>query len=789
MCFVISLVCSQLWAQTIETDKIDALFKGFVGTNPGISVTIVKGDELVYNIQTGYADIGNRKKVNRNTLFNVASVSKHITGYWINELYLKSKLNDLTPLSSTLPDIDGSDKIQIQHLLRHTSGLREFHTIGQLYGRKSSKSFDAKTIYGYLNANVGLSYTPGSKHTYSNSGYFVLYEIAKSFQDWSDSRLGKKLKNSFWEDKRSCKDCAKLYSYTKYFSKVKFRESVGGYSNYMLSVKDVPTLLSTILSDSLFIRFASSSHSEINGERVPYNYGLRTTSYKDEDILEHGGIIKGSRSHVRYFPEANYGILVMMNSDVIDPKTYVNKISDILLNKEEPEDEFVTIQGYTSSMLNKPLPFINIYSDRSKGPIVSNDTGMFSYNIADHNDSLFFSSLSNQVSYSIDDFDKPRNVVLTNDNSASISISTEGVDKSFETYSFAPHVGAPGSFIVNRIENFKRKHTASLKKLKIFVTDHGNPNAKIRLVAFDFDENEMPGQLVYQSEAFSIEGEGNVWVNLDSLNCPYLFTKGCFVGIQHLEASGRKGKNGVFIGFAPDDKGYDSYYQVPFDEWRSVGEVMYRSAKNLLIEAEFDYHKRDTIDLIIANDRISENRLKLKFRSEQYLIDTSYHTIMPYHLDRDRSLLLEVYPFSRVIKFDNLSANKWKNPNGEWVLSADIGPDNAYTVLERVGNNMAHQYKAVSTLNVRHLYRDQKWVKLKTNNGIKWKVRRRNQDLEVRLKAFRRMTFRHYADNIYYLEGDHTFGRTLSLSTLGEGRIESIQYNDSRNHKIVFKKY
>jgi CubicO group peptidase (beta-lactamase class C family) len=76
---------------------------------PGISIAMISGDEVVKTIQVGYADIGNQIPVTEETIFQIASTSKTVTGTAIMQLYERGLLEldgtstNTCPLRSAIP--------------------------------------------------------------------------------------------------------------------------------------------------------------------------------------------------------------------------------------------------------------------------------------------------------------------------------------------------------------------------------------------------------------------------------------------------------------------------------------------------------------------------------------------------------------------------------------------------------------------------------------------------------------------------------------------------------------
>jgi CubicO group peptidase (beta-lactamase class C family) len=106
------------------------------------------------------------------TRFHIASVSKPFTAMAILQLEEQGRLSISDLVSNFVPDSPNGDRIKLEHLLTHTSGIpnvndlpdydtfaRSPHTIEQLVAKFSG---------------LPLDFQPGSNYHYSNSNYNLL---------------------------------------------------------------------------------------------------------------------------------------------------------------------------------------------------------------------------------------------------------------------------------------------------------------------------------------------------------------------------------------------------------------------------------------------------------------------------------------------------------------------------------------------------------------------------------------------------------------------------------------
>ena len=169
-------------------DALDKRLKKYVADNmvSGLSIVVMKDNQIVYDKNIGYLDVDKKKPVNKHSLFRIASLTKVITAVAVLICQEQGLLNIDDYIDKYIPYLDGfylrddnhisEDKyrITIRELICHSSGFfyekcppehfGEFHNLDQachIY-----KDFYLKSI-------------PGDKETYSNQAYDIAARIVE----------------------------------------------------------------------------------------------------------------------------------------------------------------------------------------------------------------------------------------------------------------------------------------------------------------------------------------------------------------------------------------------------------------------------------------------------------------------------------------------------------------------------------------------------------------------------------------------------------------------------------
>src|SRR5438874_1878299 len=141
------------------------------------AIVVAKDGVPIASKASGVANKTTSAPITLDTKFNLGSMDKMFTGIAITQLAQRGKLNFNDPISKYLPDYPNKDigtKVTIHQLLTHTSGMGSY--VNDKFRAQRTK---LTTIAAHFPLFVDdpLSFSPGEKFEYSNSGYMVLGAI------------------------------------------------------------------------------------------------------------------------------------------------------------------------------------------------------------------------------------------------------------------------------------------------------------------------------------------------------------------------------------------------------------------------------------------------------------------------------------------------------------------------------------------------------------------------------------------------------------------------------------
>lgn len=169
----------QLFAQNLQ-EKMDALISAYAKENKfNGAVLVARKGNVIYQKGVGYKDAEKKIPVDVNTIFQIGSITKQFTSAVIMQLQQEGKLSLTDKLSKYFPGFANGDKITIEHLLTHTSGLYNYTNDTILMKGDVTRHYTQKEMLDIFR-KYSPDFEPGSNFNYSNSGYSVLgYIIEK----------------------------------------------------------------------------------------------------------------------------------------------------------------------------------------------------------------------------------------------------------------------------------------------------------------------------------------------------------------------------------------------------------------------------------------------------------------------------------------------------------------------------------------------------------------------------------------------------------------------------------
>lgn len=345
--FITTILSFMLSANIVsQNEQIENLFTEFSGKCPGASVLVVKNGKILFQNGFGHANLEDKIKVESNTNFRLASVTKEFTAASILILVQKGFIGLQTKLSDIFKNFPQyGNQITVNHLLTHTSGLVDYEDLIPDSVTVQVKDAD---VLKMISEQKTTYFEPGSQYKYSNTGYALLALIVEKI---SGQRFADFLKYNIFEPLEMNNTIAheegismiknRAFGYERIDRGwVRKDQSItsavlgdgGIYSNVEDLFKWDRSLNSNkILSDDL--RKASMTRAELNnGEKIDYGYGWHLKSFNGCEIIFHGGSTQGFRNVIYRVPSKQLTVIILTNRNEGEPEKIADMIFEIFEN-------------------------------------------------------------------------------------------------------------------------------------------------------------------------------------------------------------------------------------------------------------------------------------------------------------------------------------------------------------------------------------------------------------------------------------------------------------------------
>ncbi|PQV46869.1 CubicO group peptidase (beta-lactamase class C family) [Jejuia pallidilutea] len=172
-------------SQNIDS-KIDSLYQ--VNSNqPGFSIAVFKGDEIILEKQYGIANLDYNVPITNETVFDIGSIAKQFTAAAILLLENEGKLSIEEPAYKYIDNLPRYKKGDptIEQLLNQTSGIPEVDPYFYLADLSFNDLLTQSRVSNIIVNLKELNFKPGEYFEYTNANYILLANIIEKVSEKS----------------------------------------------------------------------------------------------------------------------------------------------------------------------------------------------------------------------------------------------------------------------------------------------------------------------------------------------------------------------------------------------------------------------------------------------------------------------------------------------------------------------------------------------------------------------------------------------------------------------------
>jgi CubicO group peptidase (beta-lactamase class C family) len=344
--------------------RIDAVFARYASpTAPGCAVGVFQNGRITYENGYGSANIEYDAPITPRTPFIMGSVSKQFTAAAIALLIEDGRLKPTDDVRTYVPELpDYGTTITIDHLVHHTSGLRDFWTLVQAADLRNDDGYSAGDVLRLAARQRHLNFTPGAEYNYSNTGYVLLGIVVqrvtgKTLRQFVDERIFTPLgmSHSHFHDDHTepARGRASAYSPTAHGWRINvWNNDIVGQGGLMTTVEDLQKWDENFYTGQVGGRALLArqlTQGVLNdGSTLTYAYGLEVTRYRGLPIVEHSGSTGGYRTDITRFPGQRTTVVTMCNVSSANAVALAHGVADVVLAGALGEPAAIAQTGATS---------------------------------------------------------------------------------------------------------------------------------------------------------------------------------------------------------------------------------------------------------------------------------------------------------------------------------------------------------------------------------------------------------------------------------------------------------
>lgn len=310
---------------------------------PGGIYVVVKGDQIVKIGTHGVREVGSKAKVDENTIFRLASVSKTFAAGLATQLEHEGKFNWNDAATRYVPDFSFrspnlTKQVKVEHMLGQNSGLsanafddliENNMTPEQIlprFGQINPRCAPGK-CYGYQNVFFSLIARVMQKTTGSSYEQLLEQRIFRPLQmhtasvGYSGFLANKNRAMPHVGSKKGWVEAKVVPTYYRVNPAAGVNASARDMGQWLIArLGHRPQVLSVPVINDMHtprVQTADNLMGRTFGPYVSdayYGLGLRIYRFGKHTLYHHGGLVKGYRTDLSYSLDKDMGIVVLVNA-------------------------------------------------------------------------------------------------------------------------------------------------------------------------------------------------------------------------------------------------------------------------------------------------------------------------------------------------------------------------------------------------------------------------------------------------------------------------------------------
>lgn len=321
---ILTILFGNAHAQTLNAQKLDSLFEKLESKDKFMgSIAILENGKMLYSKVIGFVDVETEKHSNLETKYRIGSISKMFTSCLVFKAIEENKLSLNQTINKFFPTIKHAEKITIENLLNHRSGIHNFTNDSDYLQYNTTIKSEPEMVA--IIQNGKSNFEPNTKAEYSNSNYvllsFILQKLYnKPYKELLAAKIIKPLglKHTYFGSKISIasNEC-NSYSYIEKWEKETETDmSIPmGAGAVVSNPTDLVNFIETLFKGKII---NEASLEKMKTIRDNYGMGIFQVPFRDKKGYGHTGGIDGFHAVVCYYPDSKLSVALTSNGMVYE---------------------------------------------------------------------------------------------------------------------------------------------------------------------------------------------------------------------------------------------------------------------------------------------------------------------------------------------------------------------------------------------------------------------------------------------------------------------------------------
>jgi CubicO group peptidase (beta-lactamase class C family) len=338
---------------------------------PGTVITIISGDQIVYQKAFGVANVETSVEMQPEMLFRLGSTTKMFTAAALLTLAENNKIKMNEPIGNRVKGLNARlGQVTPHHLLSNSAGIRDFAAPvisnddpslgnmvrgwkddvffadqGEIYSYSSPgywlSGFVVEELYGkpYADAMTELLFKPiGMERTTLRPFMAITYPFATGHvvQEGKATIIRPMFNNvAMWP-------AGSIFSNAK------------DLSRWVIALMNDGKVEGKQLLSASLINQMVGHHVPVPGESDSYyGYGLTVFKYKGLEFVGHGGFSRGYGSMIQMVPSKKFAVIVLTNKSGETMRKSLNKAMELGLGLKDEEEKPAAVTPPTASEMSE----------------------------------------------------------------------------------------------------------------------------------------------------------------------------------------------------------------------------------------------------------------------------------------------------------------------------------------------------------------------------------------------------------------------------------------------------